>query len=105
MHGEMTEMSRLKSALEREYESCTDNPVKVFNPKNLETVTFHFRGEKMAKVRVAGLINVLLLGGQCSVILALLLLLLLAGRAECVEVVWTHGENEGGLGDEENDGI
>lgn len=43
-------MSRLKSALEREYESNTDNPVKVYNPKNLETVTFHFRGEKMAKV-------------------------------------------------------
>lgn len=50
VHGEMTEMSRLKSALEREYESSTDNPVKVYNPKNLETVTFHFRGEKMAKV-------------------------------------------------------
>ncbi|KAG7155877.1 Cleavage and polyadenylation specificity factor subunit 3-like [Homarus americanus] len=50
VHGEMTEMSRLKAALEREYEGSTENPVKVFNPKNLETVTFHFRGEKMAKV-------------------------------------------------------
>lgn len=50
MHGEMTEMSRLKSALEREYEDDKDNPVEVFNPKNLETITFHFRGEKMAKV-------------------------------------------------------
>ncbi|KAK3881838.1 hypothetical protein Pcinc_013744 [Petrolisthes cinctipes] len=50
VHGEMTEMSRLKSALEREYESNTENPVKIYNPKNLETVTFHFRGEKMAKV-------------------------------------------------------
>lgn len=43
-------MSRLKAALEREYEASTGSPVKVFNPKNLETVTFHFRGEKMAKV-------------------------------------------------------
>lgn len=50
VHGEMTEMSRLKSALEREYETA-ESPIKVFNPKNLETVTFHFRGEKMAKVR------------------------------------------------------
>lgn len=52
VHGEMTEMARLKGALEREYEAETqvDQKVKVFNPKNLETVTFHFRGEKMAKV-------------------------------------------------------
>ncbi|KAB7507057.1 Cleavage and polyadenylation specificity factor subunit 3 [Armadillidium nasatum] len=50
VHGEMTEMGRLKSALEREYEGLTENPVKIFNPKNLETITFHFRGEKMAKV-------------------------------------------------------
>lgn len=53
VHGEMTEMSRLKAALEREYEASTGSPVKVFNPKNLETVTFHFRGEKMAKVLYA----------------------------------------------------
>ena len=50
VHGEMTEMARLKSALEREYEGATVNPVKVFNPKNLESVKFYFRGEKMAKV-------------------------------------------------------
>ncbi|KAK8719692.1 hypothetical protein OTU49_013855 [Cherax quadricarinatus] len=50
VHGEMTEMSRLKAALEREYEGSDENPVKVYNPKNLETITFHFRGEKMAKV-------------------------------------------------------
>ncbi|KAL7640374.1 UNVERIFIED_CONTAM: hypothetical protein RMT77_008647 [Armadillidium vulgare] len=50
VHGEMTEMGRLKSALEREYEGLTENPVKIFNPKNLETITFYFRGEKMAKV-------------------------------------------------------
>ncbi|CAL4121651.1 unnamed protein product, partial [Meganyctiphanes norvegica] len=52
VHGEMTEMARLKGALEREYEAETsaEQKVKVFNPKNLETVTFHFRGEKMAKV-------------------------------------------------------
>ena len=45
-------MGRLKSALEREYEGVTENPVKIFNPKNLETTTFHFRGEKMAKVKI-----------------------------------------------------
>jgi len=52
VHGEMTEMARLKGALQREYEAETqlDQKVKIFNPKNLETVTFHFRGEKMAKV-------------------------------------------------------
>lgn len=43
-------MSRLKAALEREYEGSKENPVQVFNPKNLVTVTLHFRGEKMAKV-------------------------------------------------------
>ena len=46
----MTEMGRLKAALEREYEGATVNPVKVFNPKNLEATKFYFRGEKMAKV-------------------------------------------------------
>lgn len=56
----MTEMGRLKSALEREYEGLTENPVKIFNPKNLETITFHFRGEKMAKVgwRIGFLIGI-----------------------------------------------
>ena len=46
----MNEMSRLKSALEREYEGDKENPIKVFNPKNLHTLSFHFKGEKMAKV-------------------------------------------------------
>lgn len=55
-------MSRLKAALEREYEASTESPVKVFNPKNLETVTFHFRGEKMAKVGYPGI----LLALNCS---------------------------------------
>ncbi|XP_076048104.1 cleavage and polyadenylation specificity factor 73 [Oratosquilla oratoria] len=50
VHGEMTEMGRLKKALVKEYEENTEHSIKVFNPKNLETVTFYFRGEKMAKV-------------------------------------------------------
>ncbi|KAF2364148.1 Zn-dependent metallo-hydrolase RNA specificity domain [Trinorchestia longiramus] len=49
VHGEMNEMSRLKSALEREYED-QETPLKVFNPKNLHTLSFHFKGEKMAKM-------------------------------------------------------
>ncbi|XP_018017803.1 cleavage and polyadenylation specificity factor subunit 3 [Hyalella azteca] len=49
VHGEMHEMGRLKSALEREYED-KENPLKVFNPKNLHTLSFHFKGEKMAKM-------------------------------------------------------
>ena len=51
----MNEMARLKSALEREYEHDTENPLKVFNPKNLQSLSFHFKGEKMAKVGPAGL--------------------------------------------------
>lgn len=50
VHGEKNEMGRLKSALEREYEGDKLNPIKVFNPKNLTTLSFHFKGEKMAKV-------------------------------------------------------
>jgi cleavage and polyadenylation specificity factor subunit 3 len=49
VHGEATEMNRLKNALNREYES-EDNPPVIYNPKNTQPVELHFRGEKMAKV-------------------------------------------------------
>jgi len=49
VHGEATEMNRLKQALIREYE---DDPhdLKVYNPRNTQEVQLMFRGEKMAKV-------------------------------------------------------
>ncbi len=43
-------MSRLKSALQREYEDDPDYQIEVFNPKNTQAVELYFRGEKMAKV-------------------------------------------------------
>lgn len=49
VHGEANEMSRLKNALTREYES-DENPPAIYNPKNTQAVEFHFRGEKTAKV-------------------------------------------------------
>jgi len=55
VHGEKTEMGRLKSALQREYDREEELDIKVFNPANLETIAFHFKGEKMAK----------LMGGMC----------------------------------------
>lgn len=49
VHGEANEMSRLKAALQREYED-SDNPPIIHNPKNTQSVQLHFRGEKTAKV-------------------------------------------------------
>lgn len=49
VHGEATEMNRLKNALIREYES-EPNPPVIYNPKNTQAVELHFRGEKTAKV-------------------------------------------------------
>lgn len=49
VHGEATEMNRLKLALTREYES-QENPPAIFNPKNTQAVELRFRGEKVAKV-------------------------------------------------------
>ncbi|KAL5262541.1 hypothetical protein ACHWQZ_G008069 [Mnemiopsis leidyi] len=46
VHGEHSEMQRLRSALRREYEDKLD----VFAPANNEEVIMNFRGEKMAKV-------------------------------------------------------
>lgn len=49
VHGEATEMGRLKAALQREYED-DDAPPTLHNPKNTQAVQLHFRGEKIAKV-------------------------------------------------------
>jgi cleavage and polyadenylation specificity factor subunit 3 len=49
VHGEATEMNRLKCALQREYED-DDNPPTLHNPRNTQGVQLHFRGEKTAKV-------------------------------------------------------
>ncbi|ESO95466.1 hypothetical protein LOTGIDRAFT_188747 [Lottia gigantea] len=50
VHGEANEMSRLKAALQREYEDNEDYKMEVHNPRNTVGVELHFRGEKMAKV-------------------------------------------------------
>ena len=49
VHGEQNEMMRLKAALIREYEE-NDETLEIHSPANSETVSLHFRGEKMAKV-------------------------------------------------------
>jgi cleavage and polyadenylation specificity factor subunit 3 len=41
-------MHRLKSALQSKYLEREEN-IKIYTPKNCETVKLHFRGEKMAK--------------------------------------------------------
>jgi len=50
VHGEANEMSRLKSALIREYEADPTHDLEVHNPRNTFSVELYFRGEKMAKV-------------------------------------------------------
>ena len=50
MHGEQNEMSRLKSALMREYEKDVNSSIKFYNPRNTHSVELYFRGEKTAKV-------------------------------------------------------
>ncbi len=52
VHGEQNEMARLKAALIREYEDNDEVHIEVHNPRNTEAVTLHFRGEKLAKVRL-----------------------------------------------------
>ncbi|XP_022661758.1 cleavage and polyadenylation specificity factor subunit 3-like isoform X3 [Varroa jacobsoni] len=49
VHGEQNEMSRLKAAIEREYEG-EDVKMDVFNPANGHAVSLKFRGEQLAKV-------------------------------------------------------
>ncbi|ORZ14076.1 beta-lactamase-like protein [Absidia repens] len=48
VHGEANAMYRLKSALQSKYSEREEN-IKIYTPKNCETVKLHFRGEKMAK--------------------------------------------------------
>lgn len=50
VHGEQNEMSRLKSALQREYEDDPNADIKFYNPRNTHTVELYFKGEKTAKV-------------------------------------------------------
>jgi cleavage and polyadenylation specificity factor subunit 3 len=49
VHGEQTEMQKLKDALIRQYEE-TDYNIQVYNPRNTQPVELYFRGEKRAKV-------------------------------------------------------
>ena len=46
VHGEATEMGRLKGALQHRFDSA----VAIFTPRNCETVELSFRGEKTVKV-------------------------------------------------------
>lgn len=50
VHGEQNEMSRLKSALQREYENQPNANITFYNPRNTHAVEFYFKGEKTAKV-------------------------------------------------------
>ncbi|XP_026469038.1 cleavage and polyadenylation specificity factor 73 [Ctenocephalides felis] len=51
VHGEQNEMSRLKSALQREYENAPQGQqLTLHNPRNTHAVELYFRGEKTAKV-------------------------------------------------------
>jgi cleavage and polyadenylation specificity factor subunit 3 len=50
VHGEQTEMAKLKDALIRQYEDSVDYNIQVYNPRNTQPVELYFRGEKSAKV-------------------------------------------------------
>ncbi|XP_071796062.1 cleavage and polyadenylation specificity factor subunit 3-like [Asterias amurensis] len=50
VHGEANEMSRLKTALLREYEDDEESHIQIHNPRITQAVELYFRGEKMAKV-------------------------------------------------------
>ena len=50
VHGEQNEMSRLKAALQREYEDDPNTTIYLHNPRNTHCVELYFRGEKTAKV-------------------------------------------------------
>ncbi len=49
VHGDANEMGRLRSALTSRYAE-REIPLAIFTPRNTETVSLHFRGEKVAKV-------------------------------------------------------
>lgn len=48
VHGDSNEMGRLRSALHSRFNE-KEKSTRIFTPKNCETVSFHFRGEKRAK--------------------------------------------------------
>lgn len=52
VHGEQNEMSRLKAALQREYEDDPSTKMEIHNPRNTVAVELYFRGEKTAKVNI-----------------------------------------------------
>ena len=64
MHGEQNEMSRLKAALEREYEEERLSQIEIYTPRNTQAFELHFKGEKIAKV-VGSLAGEELREGQC----------------------------------------
>lgn len=49
MHGEQTAMGRLRAALQAKYKN-RDEDIKIFSPRNLETLNLTFRPERVAKV-------------------------------------------------------
>ncbi|XP_004365619.2 CPSF3 protein [Capsaspora owczarzaki ATCC 30864] len=49
VHGEATEMGRLKAALTRKYEDHAEIKIEVHTPANAQSVQLYFRGERMAK--------------------------------------------------------
>lgn len=49
VHGEVNNMSRLRSALKTRFAE-RKNDVQIYTPRNVETVKLKFRGERMAKV-------------------------------------------------------
>ncbi len=50
VHGDSNEMGRLRAALTSKYGAGADASMAIYSPRNCETVTLHFRGEKLAKV-------------------------------------------------------
>lgn len=46
----MNEMNRLKAAITRQYEDVEDYKIEVHNPRNTDTLSLFFRGQKTAKV-------------------------------------------------------
>lgn len=49
VHGDSNEMGRLRGALTSRYAE-RDIPLEIYTPRNTETVSLHFRGEKIAKI-------------------------------------------------------
>jgi len=49
VHGEQTAMGRLRAALQAKYKN-RDEDIKIYSPRNLETLNLTFRPERVAKV-------------------------------------------------------